>query len=353
MPSRKKKTTPYQQETLVFLGALVPVMLVVIGLVLTLTKHDFSRQKAPEAPEAQEPTFIIQHLNYPDWFRSSNLDLREDLRHAQDQGKLGLAVYFGRENCACCDVMMEVNLHAPDIMDYMQANFDVIAIDTTGANLVTTFDGQEMPEARFAREQQAAATPSILFYDTHGKLMYHLLGYYPRYEFRAALDYVVGRKYNSLAFSQYLKTLGRPVLFSAYELHDSPLFLEPPFDLNRSEQPGERPLAVFFERGSCPGCDFFHGRKMRDPIIAEELAKMDLVQLDMDDDTPVVKPDGTATTAAQWAKDLEITYSPAFIFFDRDGAEISAIRSVAQWDHLPRYLKYVINGVYRNANRDH
>jgi len=349
MRQHKHHINPLHRQNLLFVSMLLPLMILVGTTTVLLSQYPLWQFNIWDTgqDEEQEFQFIIQQLNYPDWFKNSHFNLQQDLKEAKQADKRGIAIYFGRENCACCEVMLEVNLQTPDIANYMKRFFDVIAIDTTGENMVTTFDGQQMPEARFALEQKADATPSILFYDTNGKLIYHLLGYYPRYEFRAALDYVIGRQYISMTFSQYLKHLGRPLLFSEFELHHSPLFASPPYNLDRSQQVAQRPLAVFFERGNCPGCDLFHSSLMKNPVIYEELEKMDIIQLEIDSDTPLITPDGRQLTAVEWATELEIDYAPTLVFFDQQGKQISTIQSIAQWNHLPRYLKYLVTGVYK------
>jgi hypothetical protein len=40
------------------------------------------------------------HIDYPDWFEDSFLDLREDLAEASSEGKLGLMVLFTTEGCS-------------------------------------------------------------------------------------------------------------------------------------------------------------------------------------------------------------------------------------------------------------
>ncbi len=350
MRSKKKHPYSYDYQPMVFGVLLLMVMAMVATGTLFFT-HWQDELVHPVDSVETEGGILIQQLDYPDWFLNSSLNLAKDLETAQNNGKKGLIIYFGRESCACCEVMMQVNLHDTAIASYLQDSFEIIAIDAMGENLVSTFAGDVMPEARFAREHQADATPSMLFYDLQGNLMFHLLGYQPPYEFRAALDYVISGEYRNITFNQYLSQLERPALFSEFDLHTHDLFIRPPYLLDRSQHAGERPLAVFFETGNCPGCDLLHNRLLSTPAIVDELRKMDVVQLDITENTPVVTPSGLATTAAAWAEELGVHYAPTLVFFSRNGSKISSIASIAQWGHLPRYLKYVVNGVYRNPNQ--
>jgi thioredoxin-related protein len=63
-------------------------------------------------------------------------------------------------------------------------------------------------------------------------------------------------------------------------------------------------------------------------------------------DTPVITPDGRETTAREWAKDLNLFYSPTIIFFDDNGKEIIRIDSVVQYYRLWGVLDYVNKKAY-------
>ncbi len=69
--------------------------------------------------------------------------------------------------------------------------------------------------------------------------------------------------------------------------------------------------------------------------------RFESVQLDIHSNTPVVKPDGTPSTASEWARELGIFYAPSIIFFDENGREIIRVDSVV---HLFR-LRNVLNCV--------
>ena len=43
---------------------------------------------------------LEEPLSFPDWFKLSFLDLREDIKEVREAGKQGLMVYFGQKYCA-------------------------------------------------------------------------------------------------------------------------------------------------------------------------------------------------------------------------------------------------------------
>ena len=45
----------------------------------------------------------LREIIHPEWFKTSFLDLGDDLEQALQSGKNGIMVYFGQENCAYCE----------------------------------------------------------------------------------------------------------------------------------------------------------------------------------------------------------------------------------------------------------
>ena len=120
----------------------------------------------------------------------------------------------------------------------------------------------------------------------------------------------------------------------------------PPFNLDRSRFPSERPLAVFFEQGNCHACDVLHGEALREPTINRNFEQFDNVQIDMWSDTPVITPSGEKTTARKWAAELGLFYSPSIVFFDEKGGEILRVDSVVRFFRLRNVLNYIISKAY-------
>ena len=76
------------------------------------------------------------------------------------------------------------------------------------------------------------------------------------------------------------------------------------------------------------------------------LKQLDIVQLDINADIPVMTPDGNRTTARKWAQDLKLDYAPTLIFFDEHGKEVVRIDSVVWFYRLRNVLNYVISKGY-------
>ena len=186
-----------------------------------------------------------------------------------------------------------------------------------------------------------------MFYDETSSEVLRLRGYYPPYQFRAALEYVADDHYKRESFRDYLARGENRMVFEPGDLNDEDFFAPPPYNLNRSDIPSERPLAVFFEQGECHACDVLHGEALREPAIVDQFEQeVDSVQLDMWSDTPVITPGGERTTARQWAADLGLFYAPSLLFFDEYGNEILRVDSVVGFYRLRNVLNYVGSKAY-------
>jgi thioredoxin-related protein len=285
-------------------------------------------------------------LEYPHWFTQSFLDLDEDLASAVAAGKKGLMVYFGQRRCAYCHKLMKVNFGMPDIVEYTKRHFDVVPIDIWGVEEVTDVDGATLTERDLALEHKTNFTPSIIFYDADGHEALALKGYYPPYQFRAALEYVADGHYKRESFRDYLARGENRMVFEPGELNEEDFYTAPPYNLNRSAFPSERPLAVFFEQGDCHTCDVLHGEALREPAIHEQFEQIDNVQLDMWSNTPVITPKGERTTARKWAAELGLFYAPSIVFFGDKGKEILRVDSVVGFYRLRNVLNYISSKAY-------
>ncbi|MCG6968110.1 MAG: thioredoxin fold domain-containing protein [Chromatiaceae bacterium] len=285
-------------------------------------------------------------LQYPDWFKNSFLELDDDLKEAIAAGKKGIIVYFGQKRCAYCKMLIERNFTTPDIVKYTRENFDVIPIDIWSPESVTTPGGESLSERDYAQQLGTNFTPSLVFYDVDGHVALRLRGYYPPYQFRAALEYVADGHYKRENFATYMARGDKTLRFEPGDLIEEPFFAQPPYNLDRSHFPAELPLVVFFEQGDCHACDILHTEPLRRTTLRKLFDRFDSVQLDMWADTPLVKPDGTRSTARDWAKELGIFYAPTIVFFDEQGKEIIRVDSVVHFFRLRNVLNYVVSRGY-------
>lgn len=291
---------------------------------------------------------LAQSIHYPGWFQLSFLNLKEDLQDALGFGKRGLIVYFGQEFCPYCQALIEGNFGKRDIELYTKRYFDVVAIDIHGSKKVIDLNGEELSERDYAARERINFTPSLIFYNEKGQEALRLQGYYPPYEFRAALEYVADGHYREEPFPDYFQRANPPLSFEPDGMNEDVLFSQPPYALDRRIA-SEMPLVVFFEQGKCHACDVLHSAPLENPEIRRLLQHFESVQLNMWADTPVITPSGEYTTSREWADQLGLFYTPTLVFFDQQGEEILRVDSVIGFYRLRKVLEYVLDGAYRQG----
>lgn len=279
----------------------------------------------------------------PDWFKTSFLDIREDVDEAAAAGRR-LLLYFYQDGCPYCKKLLEVNFSSREITDKTREYFDVVAINIWGDREVTDLDGQVTTEKAFSRALEVDFTPTLLFLDEQGKAVARLNGYYPPHQFETVLDYAGQKKEREIGLSDYYRQL-EPAPASG-KLHREDGWLQPPFDL--SDRASGKPLLVLFEQLDCKACDELHA----DILAREESRRLldgfDVLVLDTWSAEPLLDFDGADTTAADWARALGIQYLPTLVMFDAQGREAFRTEAWLKAFHTQSALEYVLSGAYRD-----
>ena len=306
-------------------------------------------QPASDADVLQfDDTLLEDELTYPDWFKLSTGDLRDDLAEAKESGKISIVTYFGQKRCAYCEQFFKTSLADTDIKNYLTRHYDLLAFDIWGIDDVIDTDGTQYTERELSIHYKTNFTPSLIFYDENGKPVFRLRGYYPPYKFRAALEYVAEKFYEKETFSDYFARASQGEFFLLGGLTERDFFMAPPYDISGLTGKG-KPTAVFFEQGNCHACDLLHSDPLSKDDSIAEIRKMNAIQLNMWADTKVVTPDGTKTTAKDWASALDIFYAPTIVFFDPNGKEVMRVDSVTQFYRLLGVLDYVNRKGYEKS----
>lgn len=292
---------------------------------------------------------LEEELIYPDWFKLSLGDLRADLAEAKQSGKKGIITYFGQKRCAYCEQFFKTSLADEDIRNYLLQHYDLIAFDIWGIEDIIDTDGKQYSERELSLRYKTNFTPSLVFYDADGTPVFRLRGYYPPYKFRAALQYAAEIFYKQETFAEYFERANPGEYFLLGGLTERDFFEKPPYNLSKLRS-NKKPTAVFFEQGNCHACDLLHSGPLAEELSIIELKKMNVVQLNMWADTPIVTPKGKKTTARDWAKSLDLFYAPSIVFFDENGDEIIRVDSVTRFFRLWGVLDYVNQKGYKKSN---
>ena len=287
-------------------------------------------------------------IDKPAWFKESFLDLRDDIKEASAANKR-LVLYFYQDGCPYCAKLIQDNFGKQSITDKTQKNFDVIAINMWGDRSVTAVDGKETTEKVFATDLKVQYTPTMLFLDETGKVVLRVNGYYAPDKFELALDFVAGKHDKAGSFKDYytqLKASGKAITTAA-TTYTLPGALPQPLRLQDAHQDSKRPLMVVFAQKDCETCDELYNDIFKRKELAYSLSNLDLAQADPDDTTTIQTPDGKEMTLADWAKSLEIKYSPSLLFFDADGKEVFRTEAYFKAFHTHGAIDYVVSGAYQ------
>lgn len=283
------------------------------------------------------------HVDKPHWFKSSFLDLREDVAEAGEANKRVL-LYFYQDGCPYCEKLVNTNFAQRDIEEKTRQNFDVVAINMWGDASLTDLQGREVTEKQFSVGLKVQFTPTLLFLDEAGKVALRTNGYYPPHKFIAALDYVAEKREDELRFADYLAA--RNPQKASGRLHIGKAYIRPPYDLQR--RIGDKPLLVLFEQHECPACDEMHGEALRRIESIKLLKQFDVVLLDIWSKQPLTTPDGKKLSVKLWARELGIQYAPSMLFIDDKGSEVFRAEAYLRPFHTQSVLEYVASGSYKN-----
>jgi thioredoxin-related protein len=283
-----------------------------------------------------------QEIEVPAWFKNSFLDLRDDIREATAANRR-VMIYFGQNGCPYCKRLMEVNFKQQDIVGKMRKHFDAIEINIFGNRNLTWIDGKTRSEKDYAALLKVQFTPTLLFLDEKGAIVLRVNGYFPPDRFMAALDFLVQRVESKMSFAEFHRSHVRENDSGA--LQDEAFFRKQPYIFDR-RKPATRPLAIFFERPNCSDCNEMHTTALKAAATRQLLSRFEVYRLNLQGNEPLVLPDGAKTTAAQWARDLNLSYAPSVVLFDTSGKEIFRVESYVRTFHLQSALDYVASNAY-------
>jgi thioredoxin-related protein len=288
------------------------------------------------------------NVKYPPWFKESFLDLRDDLDDAAKAGKRGIIVFLSQKNCNHCQAFIDTTLSDPVILERVQKNYDVIALDIFNDVELTDIDGSVSSIKVFADNQRARVTPALLFYGVEGFRLLKIVGFYPPEKFNQVLDYIDGGYNQHETLSQYLQKSRVAIGDRQQDInYDFTLFARPPYMLDRTRFKGQRPLLVLFETPACDPCLRFHKKVLNDKEVRRLMSEFDTVQLNsMDYTTKVMIPSGKYMTPRQWSEELQLDYDISVLFFDEDGKEVHRLDAETGRDRMSGSMQYVLEKSY-------
>jgi len=281
---------------------------------------------------------------FPSWFKTSFLDFSDDISEAKDANRHVL-IYFHQDGCPYCAKTVEENFANEKIVSKLKPNFDVIEINMWGDRSLTDWNGKEFIEKEFAAHMRVQFTPTIIFLNGQGETVLRLNGYHSIDRMVDILDFVYKKQYIQESFASFI---AKKTPIKQGNLNQNSLFEAGPHFLSRSARlPAEKYLAVFFEEPNCPECDQFHKEIINTKASRDYLSRMQVVQLNALSEEKLITPQGKRTTAKDWYSDLDLTYKPAIVFFDKDGQEIVRRDAFFKEFHTHGMMTYVLSNAFK------
>ena len=141
--------------------------------------------------------------SYPDWFKLSILDLRDDLLDVKTANKKYLILFMSQADCGFCNLHLQTNWGDVGLVKYTKKYFEVLALDVRGSRKLTDFYGKSLTEREYAHEHGFEFTPTLVFVDIEGHEVFRLPGFRSKRHFKAALEYVAEGHYKKMKFRQF------------------------------------------------------------------------------------------------------------------------------------------------------
>ncbi|NEX21084.1 thioredoxin fold domain-containing protein [Thiorhodococcus mannitoliphagus] len=312
----------------------------------TLFALPASGQERAESPPVDSPTGKVsggKMSTHPAWFKESFLDITEDVDEAAASDK-HVILFLEMNGCPYCYKMLEENFKDAAYSDFIQEKFDVIALNVYGDREVA-FDAETaLTEKALAKQLGVSYTPTLIFLNQAKDPVARINGYRNPQDFKAVLDYVAAKAYETQTLAAFLETRKTQ---PSYSFRDHPQFQ----DIDDLSSVTDKPLAILFEDAACVACDDLHDGHLGDPSVNAALEKFVVVRLDDQSDKPITAPDGTKTTPKQLAETLGISYEPTLVLYDK-GEQILRIESMLYRYHFLGLLEYVGERHYEEYPND-
>jgi len=312
--------------------------LIICSLIISLSTHASEKEKQGEFLGAK----VVDEL--PNWFKATFMDFSEDLEEAADEDK-HVMIYFHQDGCPYCAKLVQDNFHDKDLVAKLQKNFDTIETNMWGDRELTDWQGNDYTEKEFSTKMKIQFTPTLVFLNPEGKTLLRLNGYQSIEKMHATLNYISNKTYLNQSYASYINNLKKD---KSGSLNAHSIFDTGPHMLMRSKQiPADQYLAVFFEEPNCTECDNFHQTLMSLKQTQDYLKQMQVVRFNALSNEKLITPSGKKTTAKDWYDELNLTYKPAIVFFDKDGSEVIRKDAFFKEFHFHSIMTYILSGEYK------
>lgn len=291
------------------------VLRVLLSLILSLMI-----QILPVSVSADHKLMTLEdgvQIPQPDWFKDSFLDLSDDLREAADENRR-VVLYFHQTGCPYCYNLITQVFADPAVNKQMQSRYDLIALDLWGDRIITLPDGREISEKELAVQLRVQYTPTLIFLQPDGTPQLRMDGYRP-----------------AELFLKQLAALDQPA-----PKHN---VVVGPYTLSI---PTGRPVAIQFISANCEHCREFEVDILGRSDTQQFLDQYNYLPIELAENPRIILPNGKEITAQEWAAQIGLSYSPAWLLLDDSGVEQLRIDAYVRAFHFNSALEYVLRRAY-------
>lgn len=132
-------------------------------------------------------------------FERETRDLRAETRSATDSGRK-LAVFLTMPDCPGCREMEHEVFHDAATEKDFGARFATVRVDIAQESVLVLPDGETTTPGQWARRLRALGTPSFVFLDGQGEILYRHTGVLDADGFRQLSDFVASEEYENRPF---------------------------------------------------------------------------------------------------------------------------------------------------------
>lgn len=138
------------------------------------------------------------------FFEQTLGDFRAEIQSARKAEKHAVLLMFEAEGCPYCRKMRQNVLSREDVQAYFRRRFAAFPVDVLGDVPVTTPDGRETTEKKFAAALKVRGTPTFVFFGHDGRELARYAGATrDADEFMLLGRYVADGHYVSQSFEQF------------------------------------------------------------------------------------------------------------------------------------------------------
>ncbi|MCF6321527.1 MAG: thioredoxin fold domain-containing protein [Rhizobiaceae bacterium] len=304
------------------------------GLIAAIAISQFVFMSGAGADDRGKLIGGMEH-SYPEWFKESFLDFKEDAREAADANKHTI-LFMSLNGCSYCTRML--NESFAENRALIEKDFDTIGLNIKGDRMVMSDGENEITEKQLARKMRVRFTPTIVFLDENAETVFRINGFWDSAQFRNALAYISTRSYQEMGINQFMKARKSESIWDFRKLE---LMSD-----NTDFSSKDRPLLVLFEDAGCTTCGEVYDDLLGLDEVKEVLKTYDFVRLDARSQQAIIDNEGNATTAEKWAAKLGVSTSPTFVAFN-EGIERQRVESRLYSFHFVSLLSYVSGKYYK------